>query len=86
MANVRLTAYVPEGMEILDGTGPTEVTIQDGRVEFAPLPKLGPGADVIFRVHARGLQPGDQRFKVELNTDQMQQPVREEESTRVYAD
>ena len=60
--------------------------VQGAQVQFAPLETLGPRADAIFRIHVRGHQAGDHRFKVEVITDQMQTPVREEESTRVYAD
>jgi hypothetical protein len=32
------------------------------------------------------MQPGDQRITVQVNTDDLQQPIRREESTRVFGD
>jgi len=34
----------------------------------------------------QGTQPGDQRIVVEVKTDDLQQPIRREESTRVFGD
>lgn len=84
--NVRLTVEVPPGIEFLGSTGPTEGEASDGKVVFEPLERLGPGVDAVYRIRAKGTRAGDQRFKVALTTDQMTNPVREEESTRVYAD
>jgi hypothetical protein len=34
----------------------------------------------------KGVQPGDQRVTVQVNTDDISQPIRREESTRVFGD
>ena len=47
--------------------------------------QLAPKAETTYRVRVQGLQPGDLRIRVQLQTDEMQEPVTKEESTRVYA-
>ena len=60
--------------------------LQEGRLIFDPLQQLGPKADTVFRIRAQGLQPGDQRIVVTVNTDDLEHPIRREESTRVFGD
>lgn len=85
-SNVQITAIMPSGLKALSGEGETRFSIQGERVVFAPLPQLAPKADVMFRIQAQGQRPGDQRIRVQLTTDEIQQPITKEESTRVYAD
>ena len=73
-------------MEITGVKGPTEGTIEDRTVVFAPLPKLAPRADAIYRVKIRGLKPGDFRVSVHAQSDTLKSPVTEQESTKVYQD
>ena len=60
--------------------------VEGDRVVFAPLPQLAPKAEAKFRVRVTGLQPGDQRTKVMVTADEVQQPIVKEQSTWVYAD
>lgn len=85
-SNVQVVAILPPGLRALSGQGETRHTIQGERVIFAPLPSLGPKADTTFRIQVQGTRPGDQRLRVQINTDDIQQPITKEESTRVYAD
>ena len=43
-------------------------------------------ADTVLRIRAQGLQAGDQRIMVQVNTDDVKDPIRREESTRVFGD
>jgi len=84
--NVQVVAILPPGLRALSGQGETRHTIQGERVEFAPIPSLGPKADASYRIQVQGTRPGDQRLRVQLTTDDVQQPITKEESTHVYAD
>ena len=53
---------------------------------FEPLAQLAPKTDTVYRVQVKGVQPGDQRVTVQVNTDDISQPIRREESTRVFGD
>jgi uncharacterized repeat protein (TIGR01451 family) len=83
---LQIVATVPGEMMPLDAEGPSSHRIQGQQVIFAPLPKLASHADVLYRVKVKGIKPGDVRFTVQMSCDQLQRPVCEQESTRVYAD
>jgi uncharacterized repeat protein (TIGR01451 family) len=84
--NVRLTVALPPELKPLAAEGPTRHAIEGNRVSFDGLARLAPKADATFRVRVQGLRPGDLRTRVQLMTDEMQSPVTNEESTRVFAD
>lgn len=81
---IRITCDIPEGLTGLNATGPTAGKIQDRKVVFESLAKLATKADAVYRVKVRGDQPGDYRFKVQMNCEQLRLPVNKEESSRVY--
>jgi uncharacterized repeat protein (TIGR01451 family) len=83
---IRVIATVPDGMGLKDASGPTGHKVQGQQVAFEAMAKLAPKADIIYRVKVIGQQPGDLRFKVELSSDDLSQPVHEEQSTKVYRD
>mgnify|MGYP002623137553 FL=1 len=87
--NVQLAALVPPQMQLLAAEGPTRHNVEGAagqqRVVFEPLPQLAPRADTTYRVRVQAVQPGDSRLRVQLMTDDMQEPVTKEESTRIYA-
>lgn len=84
--NVEIHALVPREMEVRGGQGPTNYRTDGQEVIFAPLPKLAPRADAIYRVFVRGTGVGDVRFRARLVSDSLSEPVIEEESTKVYDD
>jgi len=85
-ANVQIVATLPEGMRAIDARGETRHAIQGNRVVFSPLAQLTPKAESVYRIQVQGVRPGDQRVKVQITTDEIQNPITKEESTRVYAD
>jgi uncharacterized repeat protein (TIGR01451 family) len=84
--NVSVTVEIPPGLKVISAEGESGHKLQDGRLIFEPLQQLAPKADSVFKIRAQGLQPGDQRIVVEVNTDDLQHPIRREESTRVFGD
>ena len=84
--NIRVEATLPAAMKALNADGPTRADVTAERVVFQPLPRLSPDGDVFFKLQVQGLAAGDQRIRVQVLSDEMQTPVSEEESTRVYAD
>jgi uncharacterized repeat protein (TIGR01451 family) len=86
--NLQLVCTVPEQMEFIGARGPAGCPFKvDGKqVTFAPLPKLAPRVDAIYRVSVRCLTPGDCRFRAQINADGLSNSVLREESTRVYGD
>lgn len=83
---ILITADVPAGMTPKSASGPTQFRVQGQQVIFEPVVKLAPRADALYRVRVIGLQPGDLRFKVQMSSEQMHNPVIQEEWTHVYND
>ena len=54
--------------------------------EPQPIDQLNASGELLFKIQARGLDAGDHRIRVMLQSDDHSQPVVKEESTRVYAD
>ncbi len=84
--NIRVAALLPPQLRALAAEGPTQSTVEAGRVIFAPLQRLAPKADSTFRIRVQGVEEGDQRIRVQVQSDEMSSPVTKEESTNVYAD
>jgi uncharacterized repeat protein (TIGR01451 family) len=82
--NIKIVATLPEELNYVTSTGPTQATISGKTISFVPLARLAPKAKAEYRVVIKGLKTGDVRFHVEMESDQMSSPVMETESTHVY--
>lgn len=85
-ANVQLVAQLPPGLEPTSGSGPTQATVQDQLISFAPVAGLAPDEQVVFTIHARGKEVGTHVIRVQLLSAELPVPVTKEEGTRVYSD
>ena len=84
--NVQIIADLPAGLKLISADGETQHKADQNRLVFEPLQQLAPKADTVYRLRVQGLQAGDQRVAVEVKTDDLAQPIRHEESTRVFGD
>ena len=84
--NLRVSAQLPQGMRPLSADGPTRGTVNGQVVIFQPLSRLDPKAETVYTIQVQGLTAGNQRIRVQVISDDMSDPVIEEEHTRVYAD
>ncbi len=85
-SRVAIGALLPAEMKPVSADGPARYSIEGQQVIFEPLARLAPKADVTYKVTAQALAPGDLRIKAQLMTDEMQQPITQEEGTKVYKD
>ena len=83
--NVRVAALMPAGLAAVNGEGPTRAGGDATQIAFAPLERLNPQEEVIYRVQAQSRAAGDQIVRVQLSADDLPTVTREE-STRVYQD
>jgi uncharacterized repeat protein (TIGR01451 family) len=83
--NVRVAALMPAGMSAINGEGPTRAGGDATQIVFAPLERLNPQEEVIYKVQAQSRSAGDQIVRVQLSADDLPTVTREE-STRVYQD
>jgi uncharacterized repeat protein (TIGR01451 family) len=84
--DIKLVCTIPEKMEFKNGQGPSKCHAEGKVIVFDPVPKLAPRADAIFRVNVKALQAGDVRFKAQITSTNLVEPVLEMEATRIYAD
>jgi uncharacterized repeat protein (TIGR01451 family) len=82
---VEIVATVPKEMRVLSTDGPTKAKVEGQRVTFPPVDSVAPKQTLSYSVQVQALQPGDVRFRVELRSAQLREPVIEEESTTIYA-
>jgi uncharacterized repeat protein (TIGR01451 family) len=84
ITNIRIKAFVPEGMQLVRAKGPTDHKLAEGQaLEFEPL-TLSAGAQAAYEVYTRALPLGDLRvrdvrFRVQLRADQLEGGVVEEQ-------
>jgi uncharacterized repeat protein (TIGR01451 family) len=86
--NIEVVCTLPEQLEFRAAKCSTALRYRhEGReLIFETLPRLAPKADVIYRVQARGVAPGDIRFRTRIKADGLREPMQREESTRIYSD
>jgi uncharacterized repeat protein (TIGR01451 family) len=86
--NVRVAVALPAGLQPVAAEGPGSLrhALDGSQITFEPLARLSPKVDAIYRIRVQGRQPGDQRVRVQLQTDELQSPVTKEESTNVFSD
>lgn len=83
---VGLSCELPAGVALISAKGPVKHIAENGMIVFKALPTLAPGKTALFRVHVRGSQAGNQRFRTRLTSDSVQEPLVVEELTKFYAD
>lgn len=84
--NVQVGAVFPAELTPLKGDGSTRVTVDGQQVFMAPIAKIEPRDEVVYRITARGLQVGDHPITVQLVSDEESTPVIKQANTKVYAD
>lgn len=82
--NISIVCTLPPELELVDARGPTNTSVDGKKITFAPVPSIAPKAKVVYKVTAKGVAEGDVRFHVEMQSDQIGEPVMETEATRVY--
>ena len=82
--NIQVACMLEDSMEYISSTGPTTVSIVDGKVVFTPLVSLAPQEVVKWQVRVRALDAADTRFKVTMISDQLGRSVDETEATTFY--
>lgn len=83
---IRLSVELPDALELVGADGPSKSTTTGQIIMFEPIEQLNASGELLFKIQARGLQAGDHRIRVMMQSDDHTQPVVKEESTRVYAD
>lgn len=84
VGNLRLVCDLPASLEFVSAAGPTEAKVADRKVNTEVLATLDAKAAVTWQIVVKATKADDARFKVELRSDQFEQPIEEDESTQLY--
>ena len=82
--NIDLRCILEEGMEYVSSSGPTQAQVEGNAVVFDSLPTLAPSAVAEWRIVIKARKAGDVRFTAVVETDQLTEPVEENEATNFY--
>jgi len=87
--NILVTVGLEAAHGFVAGGGATQVagapsTAGGGTFSFQPYASLAPKQVITWTVRVKALQPGDHRFKITLDSDAIDRPVEETESTHFY--
>ena len=82
--NIALACTLPPQLEYVSSTGPTKANVDGGNVLFTAISTLAPKAVATYKLTVKGVGVGDVRFRVEMTSDQIGEPVMETESTNIY--
>ncbi len=81
---VKVKCILEESMEYINSSGATKGQIDGKVLTFEPLPGLNPQAAATWRVVVKAAKEGDVRFRVLVESDQLDRPVELFESTHFY--
>jgi uncharacterized repeat protein (TIGR01451 family) len=84
--DIKLAATVPEQMEFVSAQGPVRYRADGKAIVFEPLEQLAPQANTTFRIRVKAREAGTVRFKIQLTSTNLVEPVIKMEATRIYAD
>ncbi|MBN1864490.1 MAG: DUF11 domain-containing protein, partial [Victivallales bacterium] len=81
---IRVKCVLEDNMEYIKSTGATKGQIDGKVLTFEPLPGLNPQAEAVWRVVVKAVNEGDVRFRVLVESDQLERQVELFESTHFY--
>ena len=82
--NIKIVCTLEDSMQYVSSSGATSGSAAGATVTFAPLPTLAAKAKATWRVVVKAVKPGDVRFTVRMDTDELKRPVQETEATNFY--
>ena len=82
--NVQISCILESNTEYVSSSGPTTAILDGNKLIFEPLSSLAARAQTKWQVNVKALSAGDTRFKVMMNSDQLDRLVDESEATMFY--
>jgi uncharacterized repeat protein (TIGR01451 family) len=84
--DIKIVATVPDKMQFKNAQGPVRYREEGKTIVFEPIERLAPRADAIFRINVKAMEPGTVRFKIQMTSTNLVEPVVKMEATRIYSD
>ena|GEM_PF-1037736 len=85
-ADLKLVCTLPPQVKLKSVAAPVKYSLAGSEMIFEPLSKLAPRGDVIYKVTVTATGKGDARFRTQISSATMGEPLTKTESTRVYED
>jgi uncharacterized repeat protein (TIGR01451 family) len=82
--NIMILAELEDAMQYVSSGGASTAQASGNFVRFTPLKQLPPKQTAIWQVTVKAIRPGDVRFRVKLQSDQIERSVDESEATNFY--
>ncbi|MBN2183396.1 MAG: DUF11 domain-containing protein [Sedimentisphaerales bacterium] len=82
--NIRISCILEDNVQYISSAGATAGSLTGDTVRFLPLGNLKPKEKAVWRIIFAAVKPGDVRFKVVMNSDELTRPVEETEATHLY--
>ena len=84
--NVEVTAFAPQELRVLRGSGAGTGRIDGaGKVAFPVVDEVKPGETLTFTIDVEAVQAGDARFRAEVRAAHLTSVLKEEQAARVTA-
>ncbi len=83
---VTLACELPGGLTLLNAEGPSDHRVKANTVQFQPVSEVRAGETVTYRVHVKGTDDGDKRFRCRVSSANLSQPLFTEEVTKFYGE
>lgn len=84
--DIKIIATIPDKMQFKSSQGPVRFREEGKTIVYEPIERLAPRADAIFRINVKALEPGTVRFKIQMTSTNLVEPVIKMEATRIYSD
>jgi uncharacterized repeat protein (TIGR01451 family) len=81
---ITIKCYLEDAMGYVQSTGATKGILKGKVLEFEALPSLEPKAKAKWRVTIKAKTPGDVRFAIKVESDQLKRPIDIDEATHFY--
>jgi uncharacterized repeat protein (TIGR01451 family) len=83
---VQVVAIIPDGMQFIAAEGGTPFRTEGQKVIFTPIDSLNAQAAVAIQVRVKGTKQGKVRFRAEVTSPSLSEPITADELTEVYGD
>jgi uncharacterized repeat protein (TIGR01451 family) len=84
LTNIMIGCVLEANVKYISSAGATTGTLEGDRIRFLPLGSLAPQEKAVWRIVVAAVSPGDVRFKVVMNSDELTRPVEKTEATYLY--
>lgn len=84
LTNILIACVLESNVKYISSSGSTSGTMEGDRLRFQPLSSIAPQEKAVWKVTVAAATPGDVRFKVIMNSDELSRPVEKTEATYLY--